>query len=85
MKERVVIEPKGVCAMEIGFDIEDGVVSNVEFKGGCGGNAAGIARMCEGRRAEDIIKRLKGVICRGNTSCPDQLAQALQNYLTKEL
>lgn len=70
---------KGVCAMKINFDIEDGLVKNVKFLGGCNGNTQGVARLAEGRSPEELISLLEGIRCGfKNTSCPDQLAQALK-------
>ena len=71
--------PKGVCSMKISFDTEDGIVKNVQFTGGCNGNTQGIAKLVEGMEINDVIRRLKGTECRGRgTSCPDQLAVALE-------
>ena len=69
---------QGVCAAKINFDIEDGIVKNVQFMGGCSGNTQGVARLAEGRPAEELISILKGIRCGfKNTSCPDQFATAL--------
>ncbi len=69
----------GVCSQEILFSVEDGIVKNVNFIGGCNGNLKGIGLLVEGMKAEDIIARLAGVTCgRKKTSCPDQLANALK-------
>ncbi len=69
---------KGTCSKLIDFDINDGIVSNISFTSGCNGNLKGIAALCEGMRAEDIIERTDGIRCGfKNTSCPDQLASAL--------
>lgn len=69
---------QGTCSRQIDFTIEDGVVKDVRFTGGCHGNLQGIARLVEGMTPEQIMERLKGIRC-GNkaTSCPDQLACAL--------
>lgn len=72
---------KGVCAQQINFDVEDGKVKNVQFVGGCLGNTTGVAKLVEGMEIEEVIKKLKGIKCRPTTSCPDQLAQALEAYL----
>lgn len=70
--------PRGVCSAQIDFELEDGIVKNVRFTRGCNGNTQGIARLCEGMRAEDVVSRLSGVDCGGRgTSCPDQLATAI--------
>ena len=69
----------GVCARKISFDLEDGVVRNVEFQGGCNGNLKAIAKLLEGATVEHIEERLKGNTCGGRpTSCADQLAQAVR-------
>ncbi len=78
-------EPKGVCAAGLEFDIEDGVVKNINFMGGCDGNHKGLAALAEGMPPEEAAKRLKGITCgRRNTSCPDQLAAALEQFLAKQ-
>lgn len=72
---------RGTCAREILFDIEEGKVRNIRFIGGCMGNTQGVALLAEGRDAEELIQLLKGVDCQGRgTSCPDQLAKALEAY-----
>lgn len=69
---------KGTCSRSITFDIEDGVVRNVRFEGGCNGNLKGIGAIVDGMKVEDVIDRLSGIRCGfKSTSCPDQLAQAL--------
>lgn len=74
--------PTGVCSRRITFDIEDGIVKNISFSGGCSGNTQGLSKLAEGMTAEELIKRLDGIKCgfRG-TSCPDQLAQAVRKAL----
>ena len=76
---------KGVCSRSITFDIDsDHTVTGISFLGGCNGNLKGIAALCEGRKAEDIIDRCKGIHCGfKNTSCPDQLAEALEEAISK--
>ncbi len=76
---------KGVCSRSITFDIDDNhIVNNVSFVGGCNGNLKGVASLCEGMKAEDIISRCKGIKCGfKNTSCPDQLATALEEALAQ--
>lgn len=74
-------KPKGVCSRQIDFEIDDGIVRNVRFTGGCNGNLQGIARLVEGMKADEVIEKLEGVNCNGKgTSCPDQLAKALKAY-----
>ena len=68
---------KGTCSRSITFDIEDGVVRNVQFEGGCNGNLKGIGAIVDGMKVEDVIDKLSGIRCGfKSTSCPDQLAQA---------
>ena len=70
---------KGTCSQTILFDIEDGIVKNVQFIGGCNGNLQGISRLVEGMKVEDVIARVDGIHCgMKETSCPDQLAKALK-------
>ena len=70
---------KGVCSSAIDFDIQDGIIHNVRFTGGCNGNAQGVAALVEGMNVNDAISKLSGISCNGRTSsCPDQLAQALK-------
>lgn len=75
---------KGVCSQEIQFEIKDGKIHNVDFIGGCDGNTTGVARLVEGMEVEEVIHRLEGIQCgfRG-TSCPDQLAHALEEAVNK--
>lgn len=69
---------RGTCASKILFDIDDGIVRNVRFIGGCSGNTQGVAALAEGMSADALIARLRGIRCgMKSTSCPDQLAKAL--------
>lgn len=71
--------PKGVCSMKIEFEINDEKVENVKFSGGCSGNTQGIAKLCNGRTKDEVIECLSGIKCGfKDTSCPDQLAEALK-------
>lgn len=72
---------QGVCSEKILFDVEDGVITACQFLRGCEGNTQGVCRLVIGRRAEDVINMLRGIQCRNGTSCPDQLARALQAHL----
>ena len=77
--------PKGVCSRNIKFELENGIVKNVFFNGGCNRNGKGISKLIEGMDANEAINRLSGIKCGyKNTSCPDQLAKALQEALNKE-
>lgn len=74
----------GVCAKEIQFDIEDNKIKSVNFIGGCPGNLIGISHLVKDMEIETAIAKLKGISCKTKeTSCPDQLAQALESYLTQ--
>ena len=77
-------KPQGVCARGIIFDVEQDIVKSVRFEGGCAGNAVGISRLAEGRPVKDVISSLKGIPCGGRrTSCPDQLARALESAINQ--
>ena len=72
-------QPQGVCSVQIDFEVENGIVSNVRFTRGCNGNTQGIGALVEGMQIDEVIRRLKGTNCNGRgTSCPDQLARALE-------
>lgn len=75
---------RGVCSMQINFDIEDNKVHNVKFLGGCSGNTQGVAALVEGMDVNDAISRMKGIKCGPRTtSCPDQLATALEQAMAQ--
>ena len=70
---------QGTCSTQIVIDVEDGVINEVEFFGGCNGNLQGISRLVKGMSCNDAVARLEGIKCGyKSTSCPDQLAQALK-------
>ncbi len=74
---------RGTCSKQIIFDIDtENKIHNVKFIGGCSGNLQGIARLVEGKTPDEVVPLLKGIRCRQNTSCPDQLAEALTPYLS---
>ncbi|MBO5333997.1 MAG: TIGR03905 family TSCPD domain-containing protein [Clostridia bacterium] len=76
---------RGTCAREISFQLEDGIIKNVSFFGGCNGNLKGIAALVEGKKAEEVIPLIKGLKCGFKpTSCPDQLALALTEALNEQ-
>lgn len=76
---------KGVCSMQIHLEVEDNRVHNVSFLGGCSGNTQGVAKLVEGMDVDEAIKRLKGIRCGFRpTSCPDQLAQALEQWKAQQ-
>ena len=78
-------KPKGVCARGMDIDIEDGIVKNVVIHGGCDGNGKGVSALVKDMPAKEIISRIRGIKCgRKETSCPDQLATALEQILAEE-
>ena len=77
-----IYRTKGTCSREISFELDGDKVRNVHFVGGCDGNLKGIAKLLPGMKAEDAIARLKGIKCGFKpTSCPDQLARALEEIV----
>ncbi|MBO5166537.1 MAG: TIGR03905 family TSCPD domain-containing protein [Lachnospiraceae bacterium] len=71
---------KGTCSTAIDIEVSDGIIESVTFTGGCNGNLQGISSLVKGMKVEDAICRLKGIRCGfKSTSCPDQLAQALES------
>lgn len=72
----------GTCSRQIDIELEDGVIRDVRFTGGCHGNTQGVAALVRGMRADEAVARLAGIDCHGKgTSCPDQLARALKTAL----
>lgn len=72
---------QGVCSRELSFDIENHKIKNLHFIGGCSGNTQGLSRLVEGMDIDEVISRTEGISCGFRpTSCPDQLAKALQQY-----
>ena len=72
-------KPFGVCSQLIRVKVEDNIVKNAEFVGGCSGNTQGVARLVTGMNVDEAISRLEGIKCGfKSTSCPDQLAKALR-------
>lgn len=70
----------GVCARGIELEVENGIVKDIKFIGGCSGNIQGIASLVKGMNVEEVKRRLRGIRCGAkSTSCPDQLAQILEN------
>ena len=80
--EKYSYTPKGVCSRQFNFEIEDGIIKSFEAIGGCNGNLKGMGLLLEGMKVEDVISKLEGTKCGPReTSCPDQLAKALKEYL----
>ena len=69
---------QGTCSREIQYEVADGIVTACQIIGGCPGNTQGVAKLVIGRKVADVIAMLRGIQCRNGTSCPDQLAQALE-------
>lgn len=79
----MVYKPQGVCSNAINIEVEDGVIKHVSFTGGCNGNLQGISALVSGMKVDEAISKLKGIKCGfKSTSCPDQLARALEQYKT---
>ena len=75
---------KGTCAAMINFEINDGILTNVSFTGGCNGNLKAISKLVEGKKAEEIAELLMGNTCgMKNTSCADQLSAAIKGALAE--
>ena len=75
---RFQYQPHGVCSLRFLFELEDGVVHNIQFIGGCSGNTQGVSILAEGMNVDEVIGKLRGIQCGSKgTSCPDQLARAL--------
>ena len=73
--------PRGVCSRQFNFEVEDGIIRSVEIIGGCHGNLQGISRLITGMKVDDVIEKLKGIRCGYKpTSCPDQIALALEAH-----
>ncbi len=76
-----IYKTSGTCSREIRYEVENGIVTACEIVGGCRGNTQGVAKLAVGRKVGDVIALLKGIECRNGTSCPDQLAKALEGEL----
>jgi len=77
--------PRGVCAKKIHFELEGGLIRHLRFQGGCPGNLEALARLADGRPARELIELLAGLTCgEKETSCPDQLARALDRALKRK-
>ncbi len=84
MKKTVDYKTKGTCSRGIHVEVEDGIVTDVKFDGGCSGNTKGVASLVVGMSAEEAIKRLSGIKCGLKpTSCPDQLSIAIKEAISK--
>ena len=82
MKKRIEYKTSGTCSRMVIVEVDDGIVTDCSFVGGCAGNTVGVATLVKGMRAEDAIAKIKGIRCGFKpTSCPDQLARALEEAL----
>lgn len=80
----MIYKTRGTCSSSIEFEVEDGILTDIKFNGGCMGNTQGVAALAKDRPISEVIEKLSGLQCgfRG-TSCPDQLANALKQYQTE--
>ena len=83
MKKHIEYKTSGTCSRMVILDIEDGIVTDCKFVGGCAGNTLGVAALVIGMKTDDVVARLKGIKCGFKpTSCPDQLARAVEEALS---
>ena len=81
MKKHIEYRTKGTCSRMVIVDVEDGVITDCRFEGGCSGNTQGVASLATGMTVDSIIEKVSGIKCGFKaTSCPDQLAKALMQY-----
>lgn len=79
MKKHIEYKTSGTCSRMVILDIEDGVVTDCKFVGGCAGNTLGVAALVIGMKTDEVVDRLRGIKCGLKpTSCPDQLAKAVE-------
>ena len=80
----MIYKTKGTCSTSIDVELKDGVIDSVKFTGGCNGNLQGISALVKGMKPEEAISHLKGIRCGFKpTSCPDQLAHALEEMIAQ--
>ena len=80
----MIYKTKGTCSTSIDVELKDGVIDSVKFTGGCNGNLQGLSALVKGMKPEEAISRLKGIRCGFKpTSCPDQLAHALEEMIAQ--
>ena len=81
--KHITYQPQGVCSRQIDIDIENGIIVDAKFTGGCSGNTQGVCALIKGMAVDEAIKRLSGIRCGMRpTSCPDQLSKALKTSLS---
>jgi len=84
-QETIIYNTFGTCSKQIIIKLENDIIQDIEFIGGCHGNLQGIGQLAKGMKIEDIIEKLKGIRCGSkSTSCPDQLALGLQQYIEEK-
>ncbi len=77
--------PRGICSRQMTVELENGKITDCKIIGGCNGNTQGICKLVKGMDAQEAVKRLKGIDCNGKgTSCPDQLAYAIEEAMEEE-
>lgn len=79
---KISYETSGSCASRIEIEIDEERIMEVTFIEGCPGNTQAVAALVRGMRVEEAARRLRGIRCQGDTSCPDQLARALEQALS---
>jgi len=80
---KIEYKPKGTCSNKIDIDVNEGIIEEVAFTGGCPGNLLAISKLIKGMQVDEAIEKLDGIRCgRKQTSCADQLAQALKTVKT---
>ena len=85
MKKHIEYNTKGTCSRKVIIDVEDDIITECSFVAGCPGNTLGVATLVKGMPVKEAISRLKGIKCGAkSTSCPDQLARALEGALSEE-
>ena len=78
-------KPQGVCSREMIIELEGNIIKKVTIIGGCAGNTVGVSRLIEGMDVDEAIRRIKGIPCGvRSTSCPDQLAIALEKIIEEK-
>ncbi len=84
MKKHIEYKTSGTCSRAVILEIEDGIVTDCSFVGGCPGNTTGVAELVKGMKTEDVVARLSGIKCGSkSTSCPDQLAKAVESAIAE--
>ena len=85
MSDIINYQTHGTCCKRINLEIEDGIIKDVEFLGGCSGNLGGIKNLIIGQNIEEVARKLRGIPCGSKgTSCPDQLAICLNEYIKQK-